>query len=125
MESVSLKDFQKLDIRIGTVTKAEVPEWSHWVIKLTVDLGSGIGERTIFAGLLGFYEPKDLEGKQFPFVANLEPKKIGPEGDYSQGMMMAGVAKLDKPITIADEPTDEKPVLLSPSEKVPNGTKVR
>lgn len=125
MDTVSFKDFQKLDIRIGTVKKAEVPEWSHWVLKLTVDLGEEIGEKTIFAGLLGFYKPSELEGKQFPFVVNLEPKKIGPEGDYSQGMMMAGVAKLDKPVKVADEETDEKPVLLTSSEKVPNGTKVR
>jgi len=125
MNKVTIDDFQKLDIRIGTVTNAEVPKWSHWVIKLTVDLGSEIGERTIFAGLLGFYEPKDLEGKQFPFIVNLEPKKIGPEGDFSQGMMMTGVLKLDKAVKILEEETDEKPVLLSPSEKVPNGTKVR
>ena len=132
MRTVNFEDFQKLDIRIGTVVKAEVPKWSHWVMKLTVDFGGGIaseakpdlaeaksakdrssrrvrielksrevrsgggdeiGERTIFAGVLGFYEPKDLEGKQFPFIVNLEPKKIGPEGDYSQGMMLAGVVE--------------------------------
>jgi len=125
MDSVSINDFQKLDIRIGTVVKAEVPQWSHWVIKLTVDLGEEIGERTIFAGVLGFYKPEDLEGKQSPFIVNLEPKKIGPEGDFSQGMMLAGVIKLDEPIKVMGSDTDEKPVLLMPSEKVPNGTKVR
>ena len=36
---VTFQDFQKLDIRIGTVIKAEIPEWSHWVMKLTVDFG--------------------------------------------------------------------------------------
>jgi methionine--tRNA ligase beta chain len=121
---VTIKDFQRLDIRIGTVVKAEVPKWSHWVIKLTVDLGVEIGERTIFAGVLGFYETKDLEGKQFPFIVNLEPKKIGPQGDFSQGMMLAGVEKLDSPVKILDEETDEKPILLIPSEKVANGTRV-
>jgi len=125
MDSISFEDFQKLDIRIGTVVKAEVPEWSHWVIKLKVDLGEEIGERIIFAGLLGFYEPKDLIDKQFPFIVNLEPKKMGPEGDYSQGMMLAGVEKLKKPVKVLDEESDERPVLLAPSEKVSNGTKVR
>ena len=41
MNTVSFSDFQKLDIRVGTVIEAVVPEWSHWVMKLTVDLGSG------------------------------------------------------------------------------------
>jgi len=125
MGNISFKDFQELDLRIGTVVKAEVPEWSHWVIKLSVDFGEEIGERTIFAGVLGFYDPKDLEGKQFPFVINLEPKKIGPKGDYSEGMMLATSMNLEKPVTIADEETFEKPILLAPSEKVPPGAKIR
>lgn len=124
MTHVSFKDFQKMDVRIGTVIEAEVPKWSHWVVKLKVDFGEEIGERTIFAGVLGFYEAKDLKGKQFPFITNLEPKKIGPEGDFSEGMMLAGVIPLEKPIKVMDSETDEKPVLLEPSEKVPNGTKV-
>ncbi|MGD8744335.1 MAG: methionine--tRNA ligase [Candidatus Woesebacteria bacterium] len=122
---VTFKDFKKLDIRIGTVVKAQVPDWSHWVIELDVDLGSDIGRRTVFAGLLGFYEAKDLEGRQFPFVVNLEPKKIGPKGDMSEGMMLAASMKLNEPVVIADEETDEKPILLTPSEKVPPGTKIR
>ena len=124
MSNINFKDFQKLDIRIGTVIEAEVPKWSHWVVKLTVDLGPAIGEKTIFAGVLGFYGTKDLKGKQFPFVVNLEPKKIGPKGDFSEGMLLAGVIDLEKPVKVMDSETDEKPVLLQPSEKVPSGTKV-
>lgn len=156
MSNITFKDFSKMDIRIGTVVKAEVPNWSHWVMKLTVDFGggiaseaksakdrssrrvrvepksrevrsgggNGIGKHTVFAGLLGFYEPKNLIGKQFPFVVNLEPKKIGPGGDFSEGMLLAGVIPLDKPVKVMDSETDEKPVLLTPNEKVPNGTKV-
>lgn len=120
MNKVTIDDFQKLDIRIGTVTNAEVPKWSHWVIKLTVDLGSEIGEKTIFAGMLNFYKPEELTGKQFPFVINIEPKKIGPEGDLSQGMMLAADYIQDE-----DKPEEGKPVLFDLSEKVPNGTKVR
>jgi len=44
MNTVPFSDFQKLDIRIGTVIEATVPEWSHWVMKLVVDLGPEIGE---------------------------------------------------------------------------------
>lgn len=125
MDKVSFKDFQKLELRIGTVKIAEVPEWSHWVIKLTVDFGDEIGERTIFAGVLGFYKEKDLEGKQFPFVVNLEPKKIGPEGDYSEGMMLAVIKDLEEPVLINDEETSEKPVLLTPSEEVSLGSRIQ
>ena len=119
MEEISIDQFQTLDIRIGTVLEAVVPEWSHWVMKLTVDFGESLGTRTVFSGIMKFYEPSDLVGKQFPFVVNLKPKKIGPEGDLSQGMMIMAVP--------TDDPSDEttKPVLFNLGEKVPNGTKIR
>lgn len=119
-DKITFKDFSKLDIRIGTVVKAEIPEWSHWVMKLEVDLGKEIGDRIIFAGIMNFYKTEELVEKQFPFVVNMEPKKIGPEGDMSQGMMLAADY-----ITDENKPDDGKPVLFNLSEKVPNGTKVR
>ncbi len=120
MDQISFSDFQKLDIRIGTVTKAEVPEWSHWVMKLTVDFGKEIGTKTVFSGIMKFYSPENLEKKQFPFVINLEPKKIGPEGDFSQGMLLAADLVEDEA-----KPEDGKPILFKLSKKVPNGAKVR
>ena len=120
MDEITFDDFEKLDIRIGTVTKAEVPEWSHWVMKLNVDFGEELGERTIFAGIMTHYKPDEIEGKQFPFVINMKPKKIGPEGDFSNGMMMAADKILDP-----EKPDEGKPVLMQLTEKVPNGTKVR
>jgi methionyl-tRNA synthetase len=124
MEQIKLEDFKKLDIRIGTVVKAEVPSWSHWVIKLNVDFGPEIGERTIFAGIMHFYKTEELEGKQFPFIVNLEKKKIGPEGDFSEGMMLAADQKLEKSVKIGDEEVFDKPILFKLFKKVPNGTKV-
>lgn len=120
MDKITILDFQKLDIRVGTVIKAEVPEWSHWVMRLTVDLGEEIGEKTIFAGIMKYYKPEELEGKQFPFVVNLEPKKIGPEGDFSEGMMLAAGLPVE-----GGEEDETKAVLFNLSEKVPNGSKVR
>lgn len=116
-DKINFTDFQKLDIRIGTVVKAEVPEWSHWVMKLVVDLGKEIGQRTIFAGVMKHYKTSDLEGKQFPFLVNIEPKKIGPKDDYSEGMMLAA--------SVSEENEEERPVLLKLSEEVPNGTLIR
>ncbi len=119
MDQITYSDFEKLDIRIGTVTKAEVPAWSHWVIKLTVDFGKELGERIIFTGMMKFYPPSEFEGKQFPFVVNLKPKKIGPEGDFSNGMLMAVSGSIDE----KDE--EAKPILFQLQSKVVNGTKVR
>jgi len=119
MDKVTIKDFQKLDIRIGTVIEATIPEWSHWVMKLVVDFGEEVGKRAIFAGMMKFFKPEDLQGKQLPFMINIEPKKIGPEGDFSEGMLLA----VDV-VGGSDDPNEERPVLFSLSEKVPNGTKV-
>ena len=116
MDQITFEDFLKIDIRIGTVVKAEVPEWSHWVMKLTVDFGDEIGEKIIFSGIMKFYKPEELEGKQFPFVVNLEPKKIGPEKELSEAMMMMAVPADDE---------ETPPVLFNLQSDVPNGTKVR
>lgn len=121
MDLINFDQFQKVDIRIGTVVDATVPEWSHWVMKLTVDMGEEIGKKTIFSGIMKFFSPEDLLNKQFPFVVNLEPKRIGPkdeEGNYnfSEGMMIMAVPAEDE---------DTAPVLFNISEKVPDGTKVR
>ena len=109
---------------------------SHWVIKLTVDLGpedapggsfdffqslrTTIKNNRRFSGMMKFYKPEDFEGKQFPFVVNIFPKKIGPAGDFSQGMMMAADNIVDK-----DKPEEGVPILFQLQKKVPNGTKVR
>lgn len=116
---INYDQFEKVDIRIGTIVSAEVPEWSHWVMRLKVDFGSDIGERTIFSGIMKFYDVKDIAGKQFPFVINLKPKRIGPaneagEYEYSHGMMM-----------MADLGEDISPVLFDLQKNVPNGSVVR
>jgi len=124
MGNINYQDFQKLDIRIGEVIAAIVPDWSHWVMKLTVNFGQELGEKTIFAGIMHFYKPEELIGKSFPFVYNMEPKKMGPEGDFSQGMLLAASSKLIKPISVNGEEVHDKPILLTLSEKVEPGTKV-
>ena len=117
MENINFDDFQKMDIRIGTVVKAEVPKWSHWVMKLGVDFSSKgrLGIKTSFAGIMKFFKPKDLIGKQFPFIVNLEPKNVGPDKEPSECMMLMAVEKDDE---------ETPPILFGLSKKVPNGTKV-
>lgn len=116
MDTIPFTDFEKVDIRIGTVVKADVPEWSHWVIRMEVDFGEEIGIKKCFSGIMKFFGPKDLEGKQFPFVVNLEPRKIGPDKELSEAMMIMAVPKEDE-----ETPT----VLFKLQKKVDNGTKVR
>lgn len=116
-DNITFSQFEQIDIRIGTVIKAEVPEWSHWVMRITVDLGEDLGTKTAFSGIMKFYKPEDLEGKQYPFVVNMEPKKIGPDKELSEVMMiMADPGEGDN---------DVRPVLFDLREKVENGTKVR
>ncbi len=116
MDTISFDDFSKVDVRIGTVVKADVPEWSHWVIRMEVDLGPEIGTKKAFSGIMKFFKPKDLEGKQFPFVVNLPPKTIGPDKEMSEVMMIMAVPKEDE-----ETPT----ILFKLQKKVENGTKVR
>ena len=107
--SVAYSDFEKLDLRIGTVVDCQIPTWSKKLLKLIVDFGEE-GERTIFSGIKEFYAPEDFVGKQFPFIINLEPKKMGEE--ESRGMML-----------MADTP--EKPILFSLNAVVPKGSVIR
>ncbi len=130
MDEISFEQFSAVDIRIGTVVKAEVPEWSHWVIRLEVDFGPSFAEATdgkstriCFSGIMKFFKPEDLEGKQFPFVVNLKPRTIGPDKELSEVMMIMscpGDSSEDKKVQ-EETPT----VLFQLQEKVPNGTKVR
>jgi methionine--tRNA ligase beta chain len=118
MDKITIEDFSKIEIRIGTVLDAVVPEWSHWVMQLKVDFGEEVGTKTIFSGIMKFYKPEELVGNQFPFVVNLEPKKIGPKKEdgtynYSEGMMIMAVPKRDE---------ETPPVLFKLSGTVPNGS---
>lgn len=122
MNKISFDQFEAVDIRIGTVTEATVPEWSHWVMRIKVDLGPELGTKQCFSGIMKFFKPEDLIGKQYPFVVNLEPRKIGPEKEMSEAMMIMSVPGEDLP---EEEAEDVSPVLFQISEKVPNGTKVR
>ena len=92
-------------------------------MRLEIEIGDR--ERKIcFSGISKFFKPESFIGKQFPFVVNLEPKKIGPDKDFSEVMMIMAVPSLKasdgKPVPEEDTP----PVLFKLQKKVPNGTKV-
>jgi methionyl-tRNA synthetase len=108
--SISYDQFLALDIRMGVILSATAPEWSKKLLRFEVDFGEEIGKRIIFSGIKQWYTPEDFVGRAFPFIINLEPKKMGDE--ESQGMMM-----------MADG--EEKPILFQVTESVQPGTIVR
>jgi methionyl-tRNA synthetase len=85
MAEVSFADFQKLEMKVGKVLKAEAVPKSKNLIKLQVDFGNE--KRQAVAGLLGYYRPEELVGKSFVFVTNLKPVKL--MGTESNCMILA------------------------------------
>jgi len=106
---INYADFEKLDIRIGTILEAEEVPGSEKLLKFLVDLGL-LGQRTILSGIKKYFRPENMLGKQVLILVNLEPKKM--MGLESQGMMLFG--------DINDEP-----ILLMPQKEVPSGTEVK
>ncbi len=85
---ISLDEFSKIEVSIGTVETAErVPETDR-LLRLTVDFGEETGPRQIVSGIAAYVsEPGGLIGRQFAFVTNLAPRTI--KGLESDGMLFA------------------------------------
>jgi methionyl-tRNA synthetase len=96
---ISFKDFQKLDLRVGKVIRAERVEGSEKLIKLQVDFGTE--KRQCITGLAKWYKPEDLVGKKYVFILNLEKRKIF--GLESECMIFAAEDKKGNVVLIAPE----------------------
>ena len=83
----SLEDFQRIALRIGTVTAAAHHPNADRLLVLTVDIGEGKA-RQVVAGIKGTYQPEALVGTQVVVVANMKPATL--RGVESQGMVLAG-----------------------------------
>ena len=107
-ESIVFDDFNRMDIRSATILAAEKIAKTKKLLKLTID--TGIDKRTIVSGIAEFYTPESLVGRQVLVLINLEPREL--KGVLSEGMIL-----------MAQDPSG-KMVLLSPVDKVGNGTMI-
>jgi methionyl-tRNA synthetase len=84
-DMVSIDEFNRLDLRVARIARAEPVEGADKLLKLTLDLGDGT--RTVFAGIKSAYAPGTLEGRLAVVVANLAPRKM--RFGVSEGMVLA------------------------------------
>ncbi|WP_395543399.1 tRNA-binding protein [Neotabrizicola sp. sgz301269] len=106
--TISYDDFQKVDIRVGRITRAEpFPEARKPAYKLWVDFGGGIGVKKSSAQITRHYTLEELPGRQVMAVVNFPPRQIGP---VLSEVLVLGVPDAQGEV-----------VLLSPGQNVPLG----
>jgi methionyl-tRNA synthetase len=103
---IDFADYSKIEIRVGLIVAAEVPEGSNKLIKFSVNFGEF--SKTIFSGIKEWYTPEELVGVKTMWVVNLAPKKT-PFGE-SEGMLFAC------------DTNEGKPYIVRIGEEVPVGS---
>ncbi|MCY8465589.1 chaperone CsaA [Bacillus atrophaeus] len=107
----SIEDFLALDVRTGTIVRAEeFPEARVPAIKLVIDFGEEIGLKQSSAQITKRYQPENLIDKQVTAIINFPPRRIA--GFKSEVLVLGGI------------PEQGDVVLLVPEHPVPNGTKI-
>ncbi len=105
---ISIDDFAKVEMRVGTILSAEPVPGSEKLLRLSVDFGEA-APRQVVSGIAKFFSPESLVGTQRPFVTNLAPRPI--MGLESQAMILAAKTEGDL-------------ALLAPTSPVAPGTKL-
>ncbi|MGB4942792.1 MAG: tRNA-binding protein [Candidatus Moraniibacteriota bacterium] len=108
---IDYQDFEKVDIRVGEVVKAEdFPEARKPAYKLTIDFGSEVGIKKSSVQVTKRYSKEELVGKLVIGVVNFPPKQIGPF--------------VSETLTLGVPDENGNVVLLSPTKSVPKGGKM-
>ncbi len=105
----SFEEFQKMDIRVGTILAAERVPKTDKLLKLLID--TGIDQRTVVSGIAADYKPEEIIGKQVSILVNLEPRKI--KGIESKGMILMA------------ENANGQLAFVSPVREIENGGTIR
>jgi methionyl-tRNA synthetase len=108
---IDITDFTKVELRVGEVLTAERIPKADKLLLLSVDVGED-KPRTILAGIAEYYAPEEMVGRKIAVVANLKPRKM--RGHESQGMLLA-----------ASVGENDKPVIATFAEDVPNGARLK
>jgi tRNA-binding protein len=110
-ETIAFGDFERIDIRVGTVVDAQpFPEARRPAFRLAIDFGPAIGVKRSSAQLTVHYRPDQLIGRQVCAVVNFAPRRIGPF--------------VSEVLTLGMPDDDGAVVLIRPDFKVPNGGKL-
>lgn len=111
MDQIEWRDFERVELRAGTVVSAEAfPEARVPAYKLLVDFGAEIGRKKSSAQITDLYDADELVGKQVVAVVNFPPKQIGP---FMSECLVTGFHR-----------DDGKVVLATVDSDVPNGAKL-
>ena len=84
-ETVSIEDFNRIDLRVARIVDAQQVEGADKLVKLTLDIGDET--RTVFAGIKSAYAPESIKGRHSFMVASLAPRKM--RFGVSEGMVLA------------------------------------
>jgi methionyl-tRNA synthetase len=107
-ESTTFDEFQKIDLRVGTIIEAEKIKKAKKLLKIKVD--TGIDQRTVVSGIAQFFDPKDIIGKQVSILVNLAPRKM--LGIESEGMiLMAENRKGELQFVAPNEPSENGSII--------------
>jgi len=111
MELINWDDFEKIDLRVGTIIEAEeFPEARNPAYKIKADFGPEIGIKRSSARITELYSPAELINKKIVGVVNFAPKQIGP---FVSEFLCTGFYREDGSV-----------VLAIPDKEVPNGSKL-
>jgi tRNA-binding protein len=108
---ITYNDFERVDIRVGTITEAEIfPEARNPSYKLKINLGNETGIKKSCAQLTVNYKPEDLIGKQVLCIVNFPSRQIGPA--------------VSEVLTLGIPDENQECILIVPDSKVPAGGRV-